>query len=658
MTVVDEGSLASTTTAGDAAAVARVAAIIVTDDDLGPWWASLLSLQRAGVQVLALARSDRDTLLRGRDLDVEVRDWTAHHAFDVVSRRGHDAVLMVTGPVVVPPDAFGPALGFLDSGAQIASVSFVSNNAGYLSFPNRNNPVGLLPVGHDEVSLTAGLRASARRTGPAPIAVPAGAAVLIPGVVARTMGGLDAAIADLDTAVLEFGLRAVSRGFLHVLDSTTFITTPVPYESRVDVRDDHEVRARLNRSHPFFPALYDLERGSDQVPLADVLNLRKSELLGVDVLIDGSCFGPFEQGTQVAVLASIRSLTAHPQIRRVIVAMPEPTLPPAYTLAVLHHPKVTLCRYDGGAIPDAPQVDVIHRPYQPHGALPLSRWQQVGRRLVVTVQDLIAYNNGHYHPHHAEWLDYRSAMAQTLLELDAVVTISRDTADAVHDAGILPFDEKLTVVPNGTDHLAAMHGRSTPPPAFLGRLSLATRFALVLGTNYAHKNRDLAIRAWQELRERGHQLELVMAGVVVPVGSTRNEEALAAFDGPQPTVLPDVTDAERNWLLEHATVVLYPTTAEGFGLVPFEAAEFGTPTVFVGFGPLAEFLDGVPVTATEWTPAAFADAVGRIDLDPSLGAAQVAAVRAAAVALTWDAAADRLVDVYLDALSRPSGRAG
>ena len=359
----------------------------------------------------------------------------------------------------------------------------------------------------------------------------------------------------------------------------------------------------------------------------------------------------------MAVLANIRALCAHSMISRVVVAMPDPAMPPSYTLAVLHHPKVLLCRDQGGTFPDAPPVDVIHRQFQPHGNLPLDRWAEVGRRLVITVQDLIAYNNGYYHPNSEEWLTYRAAMADTLLRLDAVVAISQDTDLAIRGAGILPFPDKVTVVPNGTDHLSGMHGRMAVPQLLLERRNPAVRFALVLGTSYAHKNRDLAIKAWQELRRRGHQLELVLAGVVVPVGSTRNEEMLAAVDGPEPIILPDVSDAERNWLLKHATVVLYPTSAEGFGLVPFEAAEFDTPTIFVSFGPLAEFLDSVPVVAWDWTPAALADAMAAIDSDYSVATAQVAAVKKVAAALTWDAAADQLVRIYLDALSRPSGRA-
>ena len=127
------------------------------------------------------------------------------------------------------------------------------------------------------------------------------------------------------------------------------------------------------------------------------------------------------------------------------------------------------------------------------------------------------------------------------------------------------------------------------------------RSPLVLGVNYTHKNRDLAMAAHALVRDAGHDLTLVMAGAAVPHGTTRlAEDALAPqLRGPggrDLIVLPEVSSAERNWLLRHASLVWYPTSAEGFGLVPFEAATYGTPCVSVGFGPITELAH-----RTTWT---------------------------------------------------------
>jgi glycosyltransferase involved in cell wall biosynthesis len=117
--------------------------------------------------------------------------------------------------------------------------------------------------------------------------------------------------------------------------------------------------------------------------------------------------------------------------------------------------------------------------------------------------------------------------------------------------------------------------------------------------------------------------------------------------------LPELPSEERNWLLRHASVVLYPTSAEGFGLVPFEAARFGTPTVFVGFGPLAELGGNPPVLAQDWSPAAIADAVEALLNDPALAFRQVQACLEAASHHSWSRAADDLTLAYRTTLDLP-----
>ena len=117
--------------------------------------------------------------------------------------------------------------------------------------------------------------------------------------------------------------------------------------------------------------------------------------------------------------------------------------------------------------------------------------------------------------------------------------------------------------------------------------------------------------------------------------------------------LPDVTSEERNWLLRHASICLYPTSNEGFGLVPFEAARFGTPTVFTRVGPLAEVLDGVPVVSSSWDPAELAACCQRLLDDPQLAEEQVAATLKCGSRYTWDETAARLVRAYRELLAQP-----
>ena len=111
-------------------------------------------------------------------------------------------------------------------------------------------------------------------------------------------------------------------------------------------------------------------------------------------------------------------------------------------------------------------------------------------------------------------------------------------------------------------------------------------------------------------------------------------------------LLPDLPSAERNWLMRHADLVLYPSSAEGFGLVPYEAARFGTPTLFTRFGPLQELAPDIPVAAEDWSPDTLAAAADALLRDPAQARAQVDTCLAAGAKYTWAITADRLTDLY------------
>jgi glycosyltransferase involved in cell wall biosynthesis len=270
------------------------------------------------------------------------------------------------------------------------------------------------------------------------------------------------------------------------------------------------------------------------------------------------------------------------------------------------------------------------------------------------VLDLISFHIGTYSGETEVWLRYRDVIRQSVGEADGVVAISEDVRAQI-ERHQLPVDpSRLFVVPVGTDHVMA-DDKASVPEELLRRGFLAGEFLLCLGTNYSHKNRHLAIDVLQELRRRGRDLGLVFAGFGVPWGSTRDAETSAA-DIPGIFVLPEVPVEERNWLLRHAAVVLYPTSAEGFGLVPFEAARLGTPTVHVAFGPLVELARAEPVVADNWQPATLADCVEALLADPALAQRQLAAVLDVGARYTWSDAARKLTAVYRRVLSLPPRR--
>ncbi|HEY5851874.1 MAG TPA: glycosyltransferase [Lysobacter sp.] len=575
-------------------------------------------------------------------------DWTisAAVASYLKSDPKLDAILLVTAPVSVPTALLDRSVRWIQDDPRIATVSFLSNAAGYLSFPYRNTASSFSISGHDENSLTRSLRQLAPDSGMVPVAVPAGSALLLNAGVMRAVGGPDATYDDqTKVSVTEYALRCARRGFQHLLDASTFVavqwTDGFP---PVEAGDDPTARHRLHTQDTSFPALYDAQKGSEKSPLAIALDVSRSKLDGLRVLVDGSCLGPMEMGTQVQTLALIESLANRTDVQSVGVGLPGGGVP-SYARRLLTMPKVSF--YDSGDLMfrGAPPADILHRPFQPDRTIPWDRWRGLAKRVVVTIQDLIAYRVGAYHRVGDEWMAYRKSMQDAASNSDAVVAISDDTAQSIFQEKLNIAPDRVFVVKNGSDHLDDTAAEATPIE-MVEKGMAAAPFLLVLGATYAHKNRDLAIKVWQELRRRGHGIALVMAGATVAKGSSRVDEALARRDGDEMLVtMPDVSSEARTWLLRHASLVMYPTSAEGFGLVPFEAARMGTPTVHVSFGPLKELIDS-PEIPVDWSIDSLADYAERLLIDPTAGKKMIASVLKSANELTWDATADVLVSAY------------
>ncbi|MDQ6522238.1 glycosyltransferase [Nocardioides sp. LHD-245] len=569
-----------------------------------------------------------------------------------VASAGANPLLVVTGPVLVPRDGFVTSREIMSGDLRVASVSFLCNAAGHLSFPHRNLARRHAIEGHDETSLTRLLRTRDPAVRPAPIHAVAGPATLVSRDTVMITGGPSAAFADdPELALVEMMLRASRRGMRSMLDPSTFVSRPwedqrwgeAPLQVRPNVR-------RLRELHPFFPELFRDQMRDSTSPLALVLGTAAAKANGLRIVIDATCLGPVENGTQVQTLALIDALARRDDVNWVGAGLGGPI--PRYAEKVLSHPKVKVLATDGLRFPPkTPRADVVHRPFQP-GKVPWANWRGVGDRVVVTIQDLIAYSIGAYAAERGKWLGYRDNIRDGVAYADGVVVISHDVAEDLRQERLPIVDERLFVVENGTDHLTGDEEESFPSE-LAARGWVARRFLVVLGANYSHKNRDLAIRTHKLLQERHPDLGLVLAGVAVPEGSSRVLEAAEGFGSDGIITIPDVTSEERNWLLRHAEICLYPTSAEGFGLVPFEAARFGTPTVYTRFGPLAEVLPGLPVASTSWDPAALATACDELLTSPDLAAEQVAATLKAGTTYRWEATAEHLVHAYRRLLSEP-----
>ena len=187
-------------------------------------------------------------------------------------------------------------------------------------------------------------------------------------------------------------------------------------------------------------------------------------------------------------------------------------------------------------------------------------------------------------------------------------------------------------------------------------------FLLVIGNAYLHKNRIHALQLLTSLR-RNEQWTgtLVLAGGHPPFGGSAAVERRYLEADPSEAEyvldLGSVSASLKAWLYRHASMVLYPTLSEGFGLVPFEAAAFGTPVAYSRRSALAEFLPETGALLEGWNADETSARIADVLANPQRGQDIVEAIRKAGRNLTWRELRNVIWKIHREVVRRPPGAA-
>jgi glycosyltransferase involved in cell wall biosynthesis len=372
---------------------------------------------------------------------------------------------------------------------------------------------------------------------------------------------------------------------------------------------------------------------------------RRGEL----VVVDGACLTDDpHNGSQAVVWNVVRALKRTRPRATVNLAVPERHLAHLTELASGSGVEV-IAR--GTA---ARGFDVVYRPYQPLDPGELTWMMGAGERVLTSQLDVIAFSNPAYHPSPALFHAVRNLQRHAMRMADGVTFISEFGRQAAL-AECPDLEESRTfVVSCGAD--------IEPPTERQPSGDVATRvrgpFVACLSATFWHKNRQHAIRVFQEMCLQGYRGSLVIAGPEPYYGrSTLHDAAVrAALDGSVRERVIDVgrvDEATKWWLLEHADIVLYPSIVEGFGLVPFEAAAVGTPCLAYAGSALAEVLRGTEAIVPNWNVAEWAERAADLIASQEAAANKLRDVRRVAAGLTWDATAARTWQAIDAILQRP-----
>lgn len=285
--------------------------------------------------------------------------------------------------------------------------------------------------------------------------------------------------------------------------------------------------------------------------------------------------------------------------------------------------------------------DVIYRPYQFLSESEVAWTFQVAERVVLGQLDTIGFSNPSYHPSKAMFHTARNLQRATMRRADRVITISDFSLAAIRaEVPDLELD-RLSVVPCGADHIGPT---DVHRPTLPGGAS-TTPFLVCLSATFWHKNRIHAIKTTLEMRKRGVDITLVIAGPEPFYGSSLAAEnvllaEVSAADRAAIVRIGPVSESEKWWLLRNAAAVLYPSVVEGFGLVPFEAASVGTPALMAKTAAFPDVFGSQVHLVDSWDASVWAATVCEWLNDPSLAHQHVDSILRRAEVLTWENAAN------------------
>ena len=276
------------------------------------------------------------------------------------------------------------------------------------------------------------------------------------------------------------------------------------------------------------------------------------------------------------------------------------------------------------------------------------RYPLLRSRSVVTVHDLTFV---HY-PRLVEEknLEYLRRFVRRSLHLaDRVIAVSHWIRQEVLEIFRLPED-KVVAVPHGVDRERFRPASPQAVAAVRRRYGLnGAPYLLAVGTLEPRKNLPRLLEAYARIPQRG-EVRLVLAGcrgwLYGDIFETLRRQRLEG----EVLLTGYCPEADLPALYSGASVLVYPSLYEGFGMPILEAMACGTPVIASNRGAMAEVAGDAAVLVDPEDTAAIADAVSRLLEDASARESLAARGLERAAAFSWEAAARRTRAVFQEAM--------
>jgi alpha-1,3-rhamnosyl/mannosyltransferase len=211
---------------------------------------------------------------------------------------------------------------------------------------------------------------------------------------------------------------------------------------------------------------------------------------------------------------------------------------------------------------------------------------------VVTIHDIIHLLFPDYLPNRLAHYYAHRMIRRSLARGNAIIAVSQNTRDDLASYFRIGT-RKIHVIYNGVDTAFRHHLEPDDLQASLAAQGLAQPYLLFVGNPKPHKNLDSTVQAYARARElAGFEAPLVCVGARAGTDfKLRQRAAQLGIEG-QVLILGHVSDEALPAIYQGASLFLYPTLYEGFGLPVVEAMASGTPVITSNNSALREIAGG------------------------------------------------------------------
>lgn len=289
------------------------------------------------------------------------------------------------------------------------------------------------------------------------------------------------------------------------------------------------------------------------------------------------------------------------------------------------------------------RLDLYHAT---HYVLPLT----TPSRVVVTIHDIIHLLYPQFLPNRLAFVYAQRMMRRSLSRADRVIAVSENTrSDLTEYFGV--DGSEIEVIYNGVDDAYRQKLSEEDLDRWLRQLDVRRPYLLFVGNPKPHKNLDRVIRAYARACETAEiDGPLVCVGDRTAAQFKLRQRAEQLGVGDRVRLLGHVAQEALPALYQGASLFLYPTLYEGFGLPVVEAMASGAPVLTSNTSALKEIAGGHAHLVDPLDTERMARAIVRLMTDHGYREKLAAKGLARSRDFRWQLAAERTRQVYLDVL--------